>query len=225
VPLAVHPVAHNPSWKLVVRETFSGSALPKGCGAYGPSPHGGPAASWYDPAQARVSKGLLHLRITRKRGFDRPYATGGVGCWSLARTYGRFEVRAKVPKGKGIDSYLVLWPVQGDDDRDWSGIELLAPRKERAYLTNGDGTRKHGKVVPGTYTDAFHTYRFDWTPRSFAIRVDGKVVFRDTAAFAGKRWLGMAVSSGDNLTGLPNAATKIPSEFAVDWIKIYAYQA
>ncbi|HEY7486907.1 MAG TPA: family 16 glycosylhydrolase [Streptosporangiaceae bacterium] len=214
-----------PGWRPAYRADFSGGSLPRTCGSYG-GPHGGEAASWYDPKQIRVSGGLLHLGIQRKSSGDRTYATGGVGCWSLARTYGKFDIRAKVPHGKGMDSYLVLWPEKENSrggEGDWSGMELLTPGTERVYVTNGYGSGVSRTDTARRLSDGFHTYTFEWAPHWSRMLIDGQVVYRGTRAFTGRRWLGLALSSGDALTGVPNANTRIPNEFAIDWFAISAY--
>jgi beta-glucanase (GH16 family) len=218
--------APAPAWQPVTRADFNGDRLPSGCGMYG-GPHGGPAASWYDGDQVTVSGGSMHLGIVRKPNGGRTYATGGIGCWSLARAYGKFEIRAKVPAGKGMDSYIALWPSSGGEG-DWTGIELFAPNgrtgKETAYLTNGfgGGTDKVGGPVAGRYADGFHTYGFEWWPQGVRILMDGRALHTSTRSYPGKRWLAIALSSGDPLTGLPDDGT-LPNEFVIDWFAISSY--
>jgi hypothetical protein len=37
-------------------------------------------------------------------------------------------------------------------------------------------------------------------------------------------WFGLAISSGDALTGLPDSATVLPASMKVDWVHIYKYK-
>lgn len=91
-----------------------------------------------------------------------PFTAGGL-INLRSQTYGRYEFRAKVPKGKGIDSYATLWP-DGDDDDHATLIEILAPGPDSAHLTNGYGSGKGGRTVTGAFSDAFHTYTIEWSP-------------------------------------------------------------
>lgn len=207
------------SWKPVRTEEFSGTALPKGCGRYG-GPYTGGASYWI-AQDAVVSGGLLHLKLERRSAGGRSWTSGGVGCWDWAQTYGKFEIRAKVPSGKGIDSYFTLWPVKG---ASWTGVELLAPGPETAYVTNGHGTATPDTSrVAGRYSDAFHTYLVEWTPKLTRISMDGHVLYTSTLSYPGPRWFGMVVSNGDALTGVPDAATRLPAEFQIDYVRIFSF--
>jgi beta-glucanase (GH16 family) len=209
------------SWDNRRTEEFTKNELPKGCDTYGGPYQGG--KSYWNKDGVRIADGLLRLRLIRKAGAaGYPFTSGGVGCWNSAQTFGRFEVRAKVPVGKGIDSYITLMPSKGGQ-QSWTGIELLAPGPETAYITNGYGTGTETTRVPGTYSDGFHTYVVEWAPNLVQISVDDAVVFSSTKSYRGKRWLGLVVSNGDALTGVPDAATKLPAEFEIDYVKTAAF--
>jgi beta-glucanase (GH16 family) len=208
------------SWKTVRTEEFSGSKLPDGCGQYSGKYTAGKSA--WSSKDATVSGGLLNLKIEKKTTSGEPYTTGGVGCWGWAQKYGRYEIRAKVPAGKGIDSYLTLWPSKGGEGA-WTGVELLAPGPETAYVTNGYGTKSEGARVTGDYSDAFHTYVIEWAPKSLRMTVDGKEIFYSTRSYTGSRWFAMVTSNGDALTGVPDASTKLPATFQIDSVKVSSY--
>jgi beta-glucanase (GH16 family) len=215
--LATGRAAAASSWEAKSAEEFSRSSLPKGCSPYGGPYEGG--KSYWTQEGVRLAGGLLRLRLLRKAGAPGyPYVSGGVGCWDKAQTYGRFEVRAKVPQGKGIDSYITLMPSKGGQ-QSWTGIELLAPGPDTAYITNGYGSGTETARVPGTFSDGFHTYVIEWAPNLVQISVDNAVIFSSTKSFKGKRWLGLVVSNGDALTGVPDATTKLPAEFEIDYVK------
>jgi beta-glucanase (GH16 family) len=205
------------SWDSRRTEEFTKDGLPKGCDTYGGPYQGG--KSYWNKDGVRIADGLLRLRLLRKTGAPGyPFTSGGVGCWNSAQTFGRYEVRAKVPVGKGIDSYITLMPSKGGE-QSWTGIELLAPGPETAYITNGFGTGTETARVPGTYSNGFHTYVIEWAPNLVQISVDNAVVYSSTKSYRGKRWLGLVVSNGDALTGVPDAATKLPAEFEIDYLK------
>lgn len=220
-PAGAAPAAKaRSSWETERTEEFSGSDLPDGCGAYSGKYTAGKSA-WSSRA-VDVSDGLLQLSLEKRRTSGQPYTSGGVGCWGWAQKYGRFEVKAKVPAGQGIDSYLTLWPVKGGAG-GWSGIELLAPGPETAYVTNGYGTKSEGSRVTGSYSGRFRTYVIEWAPKHVRMTVDGDEIFYSTRSFTGQRWLGLVVSNGDALTGVPDAGTKLPATFQIDRVRISSY--
>jgi beta-glucanase (GH16 family) len=213
-----------PGWRLVHRDDFGGSRLDPIWGRYS-GPHGGEAASYYSPDQVAVSGGLLRLRMSERPSGGRRFATGAVGSWGLVQTYGRYEFRAKAPLGRGIDSYVTLWP-PSQAPQQATLLEILArPGAEKAYLSNEYGSGETNRTVSGRFSDSFHTYVIEWAPRWFRILIDGQVRMKDTHASLVRKWIGFAVSSGDPLTGLPDSATRLPAEFQIDWVRIYAYDA
>jgi beta-glucanase (GH16 family) len=208
------------SWDSRRVEEFSGSDLPKGCGTYSGKYQGGQSA-WSAKAVDQ-SKGLLRLGLEKRRTDGRPYTSGGVGCWDWAQKYGKFEVRAKIPPGKGIDSYITLWPKDGAEG-GWTGLELLAPDVETAYITNGYGKKTETARVAGAYSDDFHAYTIEWAPKYLRITVDGHEIFFSNRSYSGQRWFGLVVSNGDDLTGVPDADTELPAEFQIDSVKVWTW--
>lgn len=212
--------ASKSSWKTVRTEEFTGSSLPKGCGAYSGKYSGGKSA-WSSKA-VDVDGGLLKLGLEKKSLSGQPYTSGGVGCWGWAQKYGRYEIRARIPAGAGIDSNIALWPSKGGDTA-WTGLELLAPGPETAYVTNGNGKQSEGARVTGDYSDKFHTYVIEWAPKHTRITVDSKEIYFSTQSYAKSRWFGLVVSNGDQLTGVPDAKTKLPAKFQIDRVKVSSY--
>lgn len=211
------------SWKTVRTEEFSGSELPDGCEPYRDTFKAGKNA-WSSKAVS-VSDGLLQLKLEKKTTSKQPYTAGAVGCWGWPQRYGRYEIKAKVPLGRGIDSSLTLWPAKSGPDSatSFTGMELLAPGPETAYITNGYGPASEGARVTGTYSGEFHTYVIEWAPKHIRMTVDGKEIYYSNQSFKGSRWLGLVVSNGDALTGVPDAATKLPARLQIDRIKISSY--
>jgi beta-glucanase (GH16 family) len=212
--------AASPSWQSKHTEEFSGSALPSGCEAYTGKYAGGKSA--WSSKNVDVKGGLLTLSLEKRTVDKRPYASGGIGCWGWPQKYGKYEVRARIPQGKGIDSYLGLWPVKGGEGA-WTGVELLAPGTETAYITNGYGKKAETARVAGIYSDDFHTYLIEWAPKYLRITMDGDELFFSTRSYTGSRWFGLVMSSGDALTGVPPAGAKLPARFEIDRVKLFSY--
>jgi hypothetical protein len=222
LPPVVAQAAEPVGWTPVFASDFSGDALPPQCRAYD-GPYGGAAASYYRPDEAAVSGGFLRLGIHRRDFGNKPYTTGGMACFSLAQRYGRYEYRAKAPLGAGIDSYMALWP-ENNAAGDAALIDVLAkPGAERAVLSNRYGAGTTSKTVDGPFSDGFHTFIVEWAPSGFRVLIDGKQQLSDGRASTTRRWFGFAVSSGDSLSGLPDAATTLPAEFLVDFVRVWSY--
>jgi beta-glucanase (GH16 family) len=211
----------QPGWRLAFSDDFDGSSLDRSHWATYEGPYAGPSGNWWRPADVIVSGGKLRIRIQKRSFGGRAYTSGGVSNYTLSQTYGRYQFRARIPKGRGIDSYGTQWPKDGDANATL--IELLAPGTERAYLTNAYGTGRTGRTIGGSFSDAFHTYTIEWSPGRFRILFDGTVWLSDSHSSRVAKHFGLAIGSGDNLTGTPDASTVLPAFFEVDWVRIYRY--
>jgi beta-glucanase (GH16 family) len=208
-------------WRLAFSEDFNGSSLNRSRWATYDGPYAGPSGNYWRPDDVLVSGGEARIRIQRREFGGRSITSGGMINVSLSQTYGRYEFRAKIPAGKGIDSYATLWPKDGDANATL--VELLAPGPETAYLTNAYGSGRSGRQVRGRFSDAFHTYTIEWTPSRFRILFDGTVWLSDSHVSRVPKSFGLAVGSGDNLTGTPDASTRLPAFFEIDWVRAYRY--
>ncbi|HEU4421426.1 MAG TPA: family 16 glycosylhydrolase [Pilimelia sp.] len=214
--------APAPVWKPILRADFDSATLPAGCTQAG-GPSGVQAASWYDPEQVRAGDGYLRLGIALKPNGARPLATGGMDCVGLARTYGRFEIRAKLPPGGGIESVFTLWPEDGGEAES-SRFTLAAPDAAAAQVSNAQGGGVvERKAVAGRYADDFHTYTVEWLPAGTRFLVDGRTIVMGTRAYARNRWLGIGVSGGGALAEWPDIGASTPHALLVDWFAISAY--
>ncbi|NUP49227.1 MAG: glycoside hydrolase family 16 protein [Catenulispora sp.] len=224
---AVTPVADAAApagWKLVASDDFTGSAPGSLWGEYGGT-YGVGDNAW-SADEVSVSDGTLRVKMEHKSSQGKPYTSGGIGMWGLAQTYGRYEFQAMAPTVAGIDSYMVLWPPDGDDS-DATLVELLAkpatpPQQQAAYITINYGGDKSAKTVPGSYCGAYHNYVVEWTPGYESVSVDGNVLLKSPKSTSMKRWIGFVTSNGDTLTGTPSASA-LPAEFDIRHLRVYSY--
>ena len=101
-------------------------------------------------------------------------------------TYGRFECRAKVPKGQGyLPAFWLMandenvygqWPRCGEIDC----MEVMGQETNKAYGTIHYGnphSESQGTYYTGAdekdFSDAFHTFTCDWEPGKIIWYVDG----------------------------------------------------
>jgi hypothetical protein len=218
--LAAKPKA---SFEALRTEEFSGSGLPDGCEEYTGKYTAGKSA--WSKNDVDITGGLLQLKLEKKKTSGKPYTSGAIGCWDTPQKYGKFEIKAKIPAGKGINSSFTLVPAKAakTNATEFTSMELLAPSLDTAYITNGYGAKSEGARINGTFVGEFHTYVIEWAPKHIRMTVDGKEIYYSNRSFTGSRWLGLVVSSGDTLTGVPNARTKLPAKLEIDRIKISKY--
>ena len=156
--------------------------------------------------------------------------------------YGRFEVRAKLPKGRGTWPAIWMlhsapeygnWPASGEIDiMEHVGYDVNkvhATIHTSAYNHNIGTQKSANKIIP-TATDEFHIYRIDWTPFSIKAFIDGQQYFEFTNDNKGfTSWpfnkkffliLNVAVGGGwGGAQGIDN--TVFPASMVVDYVKVF----
>ncbi|PHI20673.1 beta-glucanase [Lewinellaceae bacterium SD302] len=164
----------------------------------------------------------------------------------FAFTYGRVEIRAKLPfgvgtwpalwtLGKNITENGGYWQTQGFGTTGWPAcgeIDIMEHWGDNQnYISSalhtpssfGGTVNNGGRVIPGV-SDNFHLYAATWTPEYIEFSVDGIVHYRyepavqnnDTWPFDLDQYLLF------NVAVLPNiSASFTESELEVDYVRIY----
>ena len=141
---------------------------------------------------ARVEDGALVIEARRERLAQAP--DHGGQDYTSARLIGRkpmgygfYEVRAKLPCGRGIwpAAWLLpatgTWPDMGEIDIvemvGWDPNVVHATLHSGAY-NHAKGTQRGAQRRVPTACTAFHTYQLDWRPDVITIGVDGRGYMR-----------------------------------------------
>jgi beta-glucanase (GH16 family) len=156
--------------------------------------------------------------------------------------YGRMEVRAKLPKGRGTwpaiwmlssDNSYGNWPASGEIDI----MEHVGYDPGKVHCTvhtsifNGlNNTQKSSsKLVPNA-TEAFNVYRVDWTPYAIRGYINDVQYFEYVNANAGfsvwpfdkKFFVILNIAVGGNWGGAQGVDNTIfPATMEVDYVKVY----
>ncbi len=221
-PASAHVSTGDANWTLIYSDDFNGNRLSSTWDTYNGPYTGG--QSYYSPQEVRVQNGMLRIAIERKTTHGKPYTSGGLAAFGLAQTYGKYEVRTMLPLGKGLDPYAILWPKTTAPNAAQVDIfESPSPTKNQVLFTNhGIDGSSTGLTASGSFATAFHVFTCEWTPGLLRFLVDGVLQGTVTrSVFTRPMWFGLAISSGDALTGLPDSATSASME--VDWVHIYKY--
>ncbi|WND03584.1 glycoside hydrolase family 16 protein [Temperatibacter marinus] len=238
-------------WTLVFEDNFDSSTLdsknwaishgngcPELCG------FGNKELQAYNKDNVKLKEGKLILSAHYKQAMERDYQAGKIttepmGGWK----YGKFSVRAKLPKALGTwpaiwmlpqDWSYGSWPKSGEIDiMEHVGFEVDAVHgtiHTEAY-NHSIKTHKGKEVIVKGATEAFHTYTVTWTKDVLIWDIDGQEYFRiprqktDTAKewpFDQKFHLILNVAVGGTwggLKGINNA--EYPTAMEVDWVKVW----
>lgn len=155
--------------------------------------------------------------------------------------YGRFEMRAKIPVGKGMwPAFWTLgvkgnWPANGEIDiMEYYTGKILA---NAAWKSITGTTAWDSKTVPlgdfkKNWSDEFHVWRMDWDVHSIKLYVDNQLLnetdLKETVNDSNQKIIpfqqphyllvNLAVG-GDN--GGEFTTASLPSKYIIDYIRVY----
>jgi len=155
--------------------------------------------------------------------------------------YGRIDIRAKLPKGKGIwpafwmlpqDNKFGGWPQSGELDI----MEMIGHEANRTYGTlhygPGPGSTQLGRnftLPSGNFNDAFHVFSIEWKEDQIKWLVDGNAFSTYTKSEFGANnypfnedfFLIVNLAVGGNWPGNPDATTYLPQWLILDYVRVY----
>ena len=128
------------------------------------------------------------MKDWRKNAKVANYTSGSITTsGKVSWMYGRVELRAKLPEGKGMwpafwmmgdDSPGAKWPDRGEIDiMEYVGFEpdsIFGTIHTAAY-NHMIGTQRGKKIAIDNPQENYHIYAIEWTPESIDFMVDGTV--------------------------------------------------
>jgi beta-glucanase (GH16 family) len=168
------------------------------------------------------------------------YTSASLTTWKKADwLYGRIEMRARLPRGKGVwpafwmmgvNRDKVGWPACGEIDiMEFVGKEPKYIHGTLHWASAGDG--KHassgGKTELSEPWADFHVYAVDWTPRRVDFLLDGKV-YRSVELDQSKMGQQLArphyilvnLALGGSWGGAMDDSA-LPQQYIIDYIRVY----
>jgi beta-glucanase (GH16 family) len=197
----------------------------------------------------RVEGGSLILETRRDshgiQGTVREYSSGRIrskrrGDWK----YGRFEIRAKLPRGQGL--WPAIWLMPSDDVYGgWAAsgeidiVEYKGQEPNQVWGTLHYGApwpnNKHSgtqyRLPQRTFADTFHVFALEWEAGVIRWYVDDHLYQTQTkwdttaapfpAPFDQEFHLIINQAVGGGFVGPPNEKTAFPAKLEVDYVRVY----
>lgn len=240
------------TYELVWQDEFDGTSLdltkwePQiGTGCPSLCGWGNNELQYYRAQNATVAGGLLTITAKRESFGGSEYTSARLrtrnrGDW----TYGRIEVRAKMPIGQGLwpavwmlptDSVYGTWAASGEIDI----VEYVGQDPDRVFGTLHYGgtfpqnqfTSRGYELPSGDFHTAFHDFALEWDATEMRWFVDGVLYATQTqwsssgapypAPFDERFHLLLNLAVGGNLPGAPDGSTVFPQQFVVDHVRVY----
>jgi len=160
-----------------------------------------------------------------------PYMSGALTTYNKFKMrYGYVEMRAKLPKGKGL--WSAFWLLhQNDNDRrpEIDVVEYIGDKPDNLYNTyhyydNWNLKSTPSYEVPGPdYSQNFHTFGMKWEPGKITWYVDGQE--RNSHSDGNVAWEDMYLlvnlAVGGWWPGEPDGNTQFPARYQIDYIRAY----
>jgi beta-glucanase (GH16 family) len=246
LPLVQQPPA---GWELAWSDEFDGKELDRTKWKHEVGGHGfgNNELQFYTDraANAYLEDGALVIHAQAEKFQNRAYTSAKLQS-KAAWTYGRFEFRAKLTKGRGIWPAIWMmpsdmkkyggWPECGEIDI----LEQLGHEPNRVYgtLHFGNPRPPAGKgasvaLQQGSLGDDWHVYALEWLPGEMRWFVDGELYSVQNDWFTsapGAAWpapfdrdfyLQLNLAVGGNWPGNPDASTVLPQKFRIDYVRVY----
>jgi beta-glucanase (GH16 family) len=195
---------------------------------------------------ARVENGNLVIEAIREKSGKLNYSSArlvskGKGDF----LYGKFEIRAKLPQGRGTWPAIWMLASQGTygnngwpDNGEIDIMEHVGFDQNRIHgnihtkaFNHSIKTNKGNNILVPTVSSEFHVYGCEWQPDYIAISVDGKEYFRFTKelAWQWQEWpfdkpqhFLINIAIGGDWGGQKGVDDSIfPQKMEVDYIRVY----
>jgi beta-glucanase (GH16 family) len=191
---------------------------------------------------ARVENGRLIIEARKENVADKKFSsarliTKGKGDWK----YGRIEVRAKLPYGRGTwpaiwmlaSTTPLAWPDDGEIDImehvgfDQGKIHASIHCKKYNHVIN---TQKTDTIMVANCSRTFHIYALEWSAEKISIFIDQKKYFSfknehsgyDAWPFSQPFHLLLNIAVGGNWGGAKGVDDTIwPQRMEVDYVRVY----
>ncbi len=250
---AAHPLDKE-GWKFVWGDEFDGAQIDyanKWNVEIAGNGFGNNEAQYYTarPSNLRIENGKLIIQAHRETftgpdGFTRNYTSGKLMSKRPGFLYGRFEIRAKIPRGRGTWPAIWMLPDQSTfspqywpDNGEIDIMEHVGFDERRIHASIHTKLFNHrirtqvtrSLVVP-TAVDSFHVYALEWSENKLDIFVDNTKYF--TFERGNMNWEGYPFThrfhlilnlaiGGDwgGAQGIDNNA--FPMQMEVDYVRVY----
>ncbi len=186
---------------------------------------------YYLADEVYIEDGQLVLR-SRKRSYGtKQYTSGQVHTQhKFTQTYGRFEVRARLPRGQGIWPAHWMLPEDGSWPPEIDIMEFLGHDRNTIHMTShwgvhADGSHpsNHGSYQSGAdFSAALHTYAVEWGADSLRWYIDG--VLRHVAVEGVPQkpfFLILNTAVGGDWPGNPDQTTVFPQYHVIDYVAVF----
>jgi hypothetical protein len=236
-----------PGYTLVWNDEFNGSVLDNTVWNYetGGGGWGNQELEYYTNStnNSYLTNGCLVIEARKETMGSNNYTSARLTTQSKKEfTYGRIDIRAKLPVAKGMWPALWMlgsniatspWPKCGETDI----MELIGTNPSQvigsvhwAQTDGSSGTINNGySLNSGNFSDKFHVFSLIWKQNSIQMLVDDQVymsakntdITNGTWPFNSPSFFIFNVAVGGQWPGNPDSSTIFPQRMLVDYVRVF----
>jgi hypothetical protein len=158
------------------------------------------------------------------------FLSGAISSYPFAQIYGYFELRGRIPAGRGLWPAFWLVPADMSWPPEFDVMEVLGQDPTTLYTTT------HSRRLPQSTTvdrvihttdlsRADHSFGLDWGPETVRYYLDRRLVFaHPTPADCHKPFFliaNLGVGGPQSWPGPPDATTMFPAQYAITAIRAW----
>jgi beta-glucanase (GH16 family) len=228
-PSGVSMPGDSSSWRRVFSDDFTGTSLNGSkWSKYAGRPGSDPGAQWAK-SHVTVGGGVVNLLTYKDSAYGGRWTSGGInnGRANVPLSSGRYEVRMRTERAKGINLAALLWPSRGgwppevdfaeDRDGDRRDFTTTVHYKNRS--------KSHGMIHGKKALDMtkWHTYGVQWSPGKIVYTVDGRVWKTISSSNVPRVGMELAIQTNAVTRGRvkPDWRTPKRSKVQIDWVAAY----
>jgi hypothetical protein len=156
-----------------------------------------------------------------------PYTSGLITTQpSFSQTYGYFEMKARLPRGKGLWPAFWLLPTDLSWPPEIDVIESIGDPGVIYQTVHSKVADQPGvKIDVSSDPDGFHVFAVSWDPKWVVWYVDGRETARKPTPPDANKPMYMLVNLavGGHWPGAPDASTRFPAAMTVRWVRAYRF--
>ncbi|PZX51295.1 glycosyl hydrolase family 16 [Algoriphagus ratkowskyi] len=217
---------------------IQGNGCPEACG------WGSGELQSHNKDNVEILNGNLIITAKKETIGDSQYTSGRISTLdTFSLTFGRIDVRAKLPKGQGL--WAGVW-LLGDKIKEvsWPTPGHISLLEMRGGEIDGRNNTLVGKIIYGTpknvqtfsnftslengiFNDKFHVFSIIWEPNKIQWLLNDKVYFEKIIdasmidTFTKPFHLNINLAVGGQFPGNPNTSTVFPQELVIDYIRVF----
>jgi beta-glucanase (GH16 family) len=219
-------------WKLVFSDHFRHGLDRSKWGLYHGQPGGDPGG-WWEPSHVVVRKGVLNLETYRDPRVRNRWVSGGLSnARALKQTYGKYAVRFRVDRGRGVAAILLLWPVRNHWPPEIDFAENGGITSGRGSMTATLHYGRQNNLIQRTVRADFtrwHTAGVEWTPGKLVYTLDGRAWATVRSGNVPREPMELAIQTqagtcGHRYAPCPDSTTPPKVDMQVQWVRAWAYR-